>query len=94
MVLPLLRPNLDHTQGREHLWLVTDVTAQQPEIVGRYQLGRLLGVGAFGSVRLAKLLSTGARLSFCRARLELADLVRSVSSHKRHTNAAVGYQRR
>ena len=34
MVLPLLRPNLDHTQGRQHLWLVTEVTAQQPEIVG------------------------------------------------------------
>ena len=60
MVLPLLRPNLDHTQGREHLWLITDVTSPQPEIAGRYQLGRTIGMGAFGVVRLAKLISTGA----------------------------------
>ena len=59
-VIPLVRPSLDPTQGREHMWILVDVTARDPEIVGRYQLGRLLGSGAFGAVRIAKNLSTGA----------------------------------
>ena len=58
-VLPLVRAALDPTQGREHLWIVVDVTARDAEIVGRYQLGRLLGTGAFGAVRLARNLTTG-----------------------------------
>lgn len=58
-ILPLVRTALDPTQGREHLWIVVDVTARDPEIVGRYQMGRLLGTGAFGAVRLARNLTTG-----------------------------------
>ena len=43
-----------------HLCLLVDVTASKLKRVGRYTLGRVVGRGAFGVVRLGQNTQTGA----------------------------------
>ena len=51
----------------QHLCLLLDITAQKPRRIGKYILGKQLGKGAFGTVRLGKDPATGE--SWCIAKL-------------------------
>ena len=52
-----------------HLCLLVDVTASKLKRVGRYTLGRVVGRGAFGVVRLGQNTQTGAALASSHAML-------------------------
>ena len=47
----------------QHLCLVLDITARKPRRIGKYVMGKQLGKGAFGTVRLGKDPATGKTLN-------------------------------
>ena len=56
------------TTSFTQLCLLVDVTASKLKRIGRYNMGRIIGKGAFGTVRLAASIQTGALVaSHCRA---------------------------
>ena len=47
----------------QHLCLLMDITARKPRRIGKYIMGKQLGKGAFGTVRLGKDPATGQTCS-------------------------------
>ena len=50
----------ESVRGQPHLCIVMDITSNKPKKVGKYLLGKILGKGAFGTVRLGQNTATGA----------------------------------
>jgi len=56
---PIPKTRVEPTRNAEFLMVVIDITAQTPETLDDYILGRPIGAGASGSVRIAKTSTNG-----------------------------------
>lgn len=50
--------------GVPHLCIIVNITATKPKRAGKYVLGKVLGKGSFGTVRVGQNTLTGARFSY------------------------------
>lgn len=56
---PISKTRVDSARNAEFLMVVIDITAQTPVTLDDYILGRIIGAGASGSVRIAKTSTNG-----------------------------------